>query len=147
MSNLVNYAKSEMDRIGLNDGDEYNKMMYDGVVEIVETFSEQGHSGFSASYALRLLRRLLDYKPLTELTGEDDEWNEIADGMFQNKRYSSVFKDNDGKAYNIDGIVFYDTYTDEDGKEQRSYFTTSDSRVFIEFPYEVPDSPEYKEAS
>lgn len=47
------------------------------ILEIIEVFSNQGHSGFSAGYAISVLERLLRYKPLTPLTGEPDEWNEV----------------------------------------------------------------------
>lgn len=48
--------------------------MHDNIISIVEMFSEQGHSSFSASYAISHLTRLLEFKPLSPLTGEDDEW-------------------------------------------------------------------------
>jgi hypothetical protein len=52
------------------------------------------------------LQRLIAGKPLSPLTGVDDEWMEVGDGVFQNIRCSSVFKDprfHGGKlAYNID---------------------------------------------
>jgi hypothetical protein len=66
--------------------------------------------------------------------------------MFQNKRCSHVFKQADrfdGQAYDIDGIIFYDWYTDEEGNKSKSYFTSADSRVPVTFPY-VP-TREYKE--
>ena len=76
------------------------------------------------------------FKPLSPLTGEDDEWMEDAfNGGFQNKRYPAVFKDKDGIAYNIEGKVFTD-----DGE---TWYTCRDSRVNVTFPYVVPDKPEY----
>jgi hypothetical protein len=152
MGNLLNYAKSELDilNLGNNDrtGESMDYHMRDHIIRMVEVFSEEGHSGFSASYALSILQRVLAYKPLTPLTGEDDEWNEVADGLFQNRRASNVFKDNTG-AYWQDGIVFWEWYSSPDidnGKPFKSYFTSRDSRVPITFPFTMPDSPEYKEA-
>jgi hypothetical protein len=76
------------------------------------------------------------FKPLTPLTGEDDEWNEVRTGVFQNKIYSAVFKDGkDGQAYNVEGKIF----SDDEGK---TWFTNRNSRVYIDFPYIVPDKPE-----
>ena len=46
------------------------------------------------------------YKNLSPLTGKDDEWNEVGEGMFQNNRVSSVFKDKDNKPYYLDAIVW-----------------------------------------
>jgi hypothetical protein len=54
-----------------------------------------------------------------------------------------VFKDNTG-AYDGEGIVFYDWYTDkETGEKFKSYFTSRESRVSVTFPY-TPEK-EYKE--
>ena len=72
---LVEYAKSELERLG-TDEDGMQEVMNRDILEIVEKFSEQGHTGFSAGYALASLDRLLRFKPLSALTGEDSEWRE-----------------------------------------------------------------------
>jgi hypothetical protein len=149
MSNLVEYAKSELARIPINDHieDEMEIHMQSHILKMVEEFSKEGHSGFSANMAIAMLTRLLSYKPLSPLTGEDDEWMEVSEDHFQNKRYSSVFKDkNTGKAYDIDGKVFWEWYVnDETGEKFKSYFTCYESRTDVEFPYHVPDKPIYEE--
>lgn len=148
MGNLVEYAKSELDRIGLkhDSKDDMNRAMRTHILQMVTLFEAEGHSGFSAGYALGLLRSLLSFKPLTPLTGEDDEWIDHGDDHYQNNRCSKIFKDGKtGEAYNSEAIVFYDWYTDEKGEKHKSYFTSSDSRVPITFPYTVPESPEYRE--
>ena len=66
---------------------------------------------------------------------EDDEWHETEPGHYQNNRYSAVFKDKDGIAYDIHGKVFTD-----DGE---NWYSNNESRVNITFPYTVPDKPEY----
>jgi len=141
MSNLVEWAKSELDRL-VKDDDELQKAINKDILEIVEKFSEQGHSGFSASYALSIIKRLLDWKPITPLTGEESEWNDVPsydDGSNtqQNKRCSAVFRKNfdNSTAYYIDGKVF----SDDGGK---TWFTSRDSRVPVTFPYVVPEKPE-----
>jgi hypothetical protein len=97
--------------MGDDADDEMNVAMRDHILKMVKTFADEGHSGFSASYALRLLQKLHDFKPLSPLTGEDDEWvkhdYEGAPVVYQNKRCSTVFKDEDGNAYDINGVVFY----------------------------------------
>ena len=51
----------------------------------------------------------------------------------------------DGQAYDIDGIVFFDWYTDpETGEKSKSYFTGRDSFVPVTFPY--TPTTEYKES-
>lgn len=145
---FVDYAKRELDLIGMTeDGDEYNAMGRQAILEIVEKFADQGHSGFSASYCISALEKLLRWEPLSPLTGEDSEWTELdydGDTKYQNNRCGRVFKDADGRAYDIDGKVFWEWYDrellpDEEGYpgtvRTKSHFTSKDSRVYIEFPY------------
>ena len=145
---LLSHAESELNLIGLTDKDEYNAMMRKHILHMIKEFADEGHSGFSAPYAIQILTKLMSFKPLTPLTGEDDEWTNVSDygdgtPHYQNKRLSSVFKDNDG-TYNIDGKVFWEWYRDEDGKPFKSYYTSRDSRVPVTFPYTVPDKPIYE---
>ncbi len=128
MGNLVKYAERELEIIGLkkDSEDDMDRWMYEHIIKMVQMFSEEGHSGFSASYAISILKKVLNYEPLTPLTGEDSEWLEVSEGMFQNIRCSHVLKEN-GKSYDINGIVF----EEPDGCR----FTSRDSRVFVEFPY------------
>ena len=132
MSNLVEYAKAELARI--DSDDKMQKLMNKHIIDMVELFAAEGHSGFSASYAIEQLERLLRFLPLTELTGEDDEWNEYSAGEYQNKRCSTVFKDKTG-IYDIYGYVFSD-----DGGE--TWYTNRKSRKYIKFPYYPPTRPE-----
>jgi hypothetical protein len=125
----LEYAKRELQLAGYFDGDMNEAMAHD-VLELIEVFGRQGHSGFSAPFCISLFSRLASHKPLGPLTGKDDEWVEVHDGVFQNKRLYSVFKEN-GKAYRSDGRVF----RDPDGPT----WTNADSRVEITFPYEVVD--------
>ena len=128
------HAEIELDLIGMtaDSTDEMNRSMRAHILHMVDEFAKEGHSGFSASYALGILTRLLDYKPLAPLTGEDSEWNEINDDrtnnlvLFQNKRCSRVFKNNEG-AWDIVGKV----YVDPNG----SAYTGNDSHTPVTFPY------------
>ena len=135
MSNLLDYAKNELTKIGMiGSGEPYNECVANAILELIATFSNQGHSGFTAPYTINAFRRLASWEPLAPLTGKEDEWNDIGD-RYQNKRYSSVFKDKDGKVYNSNGKIF----SDDGGK---TWFTNKDSFVDITFPYTVPDYPE-----
>lgn len=139
--NLVDFAKSELDIILKKCEDEEAKEMQqkinEDILEIVKVFAQQGHSGFSASYAINLIEKLLKYEPITPLTGEEDEWVEINQGddmKYHNKRCSRIYKDKDGRAYDIEGKVF----SDNNGK---SWYIKGGggSRTYIEFPY-VPQT-------
>lgn len=89
---------------------------------------------------MSILTKLLDFQLLTPLTGGDEEWNEVADGVFQNKRCSHVFKQADrfdGKPYDIDGRIFREP--------NGCCYQNGESFVVIEFPYtpkrEYVDAP------
>ena len=113
MSNILDHAKDELNRIGMTEDspDEMNVMMRKHILHMMNEFAEEGHSGFSASYAISILTKLMDFKPLSPLTDEDDEWNDVSNygesPSWQNKRRSSVFKNADGTCYDIDGKVFW----------------------------------------
>ena len=141
---LLEYAKSELERIG-KDEDGMQEMMNKNILQIIEMFSKQGHSGFSASYAIAVLERLLRFKPITPLTGDESEWGEPSferDGIrsFQNKRCSSVFKyvDAEGniiKCHDVDAIMV----SDNGGI---TWFTSGRFRKQVTFPYTVPTKSE-----
>lgn len=131
-SNCEWHAERELARLmGDPDGDEMQSAMNRCLLQIVKVFARQHHSGFSAGYAIGCLEKLLRYEPLSPLTGDDDEWTDIGEmngaPMWQNKRCSHVFKDGDGRAYDINGKVFTDP--------QGCSYTGSGSRVFVTFPY------------
>lgn len=138
MSNMTTHAERELDIIGMKDEEGMNGMMRKHILHMIEEFAAEGHSGFSASYAIQCLEKLLRFEPLSPLMGTDDEWVDVAEyngsPMWQNKRCSRVFKDETG-AYDIDGKVFWDWHTDENGEKFKSYFTSRDSRVYVTFPY------------
>lgn len=129
MSNLEDFARAELTRIGAfsKDGD-YGGMLGDAVMKMVEEFAKEGHSGFSANMAISLFERVARFEPLSPLTGADDEWTEVYDDCFQNKRCSHVFKDGkEAMAYDATAVVFREP--------SGSCYTSRDSRKFITFPY------------
>lgn len=131
---MIEYAKRELARIPC-DEDGMQEHMNANILEIIEVFGKQGHSGFSAGYALSILERLLRFKPLTPLTGEEDEWNDIGHGIFQNNRHSSVFKNPDGTCHDNDAVIV----SDNGGI---TWFTSGRFRKEVTFPYTVPTYPE-----
>ena len=131
---LLTYAEAELNRIP-KDEDGIQSLINDDILNIIKIFSEQRHSGFSANYAISVLERLLRFKPLSPLTGEDDEWNDTGYGSFQNKRCSSVFKNKDGRCYDIDATAVSDN----------GGITWYHSKKFdkeVTFPYVAPLHPE-----
>lgn len=124
-SHIVTHGKREL-RKQLNGSEGPDKWMAENVVQLLQLFSIQGHSGMSAPYCRGVFERLAKWEPLGPLTGEDDEWVEVDKDYYQNKRCPRVFK-HGGKAYDIEGIVF----EEPDGER----FTSGDSHTDIEFPY------------
>ena len=113
MSNLVNHAKAEFKALGYIPLDEEqedgpNKWIQENVMQLIEVFSKQGHSGSSAPFCINYFKKLAAFDPLSPLKFDDSEWNNAIDkNVFQNNRLSSVFKDGkDGTPYYINAIVW-----------------------------------------
>ena len=144
MSNLYNHALTEFRAAGWTDEDgkfkdEMQEMICKHVLELLKIFADEGHSGTTAPYTVRMFEKLAMFEPLVPLTGEEWEWFDHGNGVFQNKRCSRVFKQPDrfdGQAYDIEGRVFYEWHTNtETGEKYKSHFTSSNSFVPITFPY------------
>ena len=104
MSNLVRFAEDELSRIGMGvDAEDVNKWMHDNIIEVIRAFSGGGHSGSSAAYAIGIIEKLLQFKPLSPLTYEPDEWTDVSEmsgtPMWQNKRDGEVFSTDGGKTH------------------------------------------------
>lgn len=131
--NSVMKAKEEMDYVWTTDC-EMQDAIKRGILDVLAVFASEGHSGSSAGYAIPFITKLLRQEPIAPLTGEDWEWVDVSEFSgkvtYQNKRMSHVFKDDSG-AYDINGKVFGDK--NEDG--EYSFWTGSESRVPVEFPY------------
>lgn len=101
---LVEHAESELKLAGFFDKDaDYGGMLGNAVLELIDLFAKQGHSGFSAGLAIHLFNELAQYKPLTPLTTNPDEWFDISDmngsPMWQSKRNSAVFSKDGGQTW------------------------------------------------
>lgn len=102
-SNIACHAWDELDRAGLftGDGDFYGGMTGRAVMDLVDVFVEQGHSGASASIVIDILRRVLAFEPLSPLTDDPAEWMEVADGLWQSRRQAQAFSQDGGKTYRL----------------------------------------------
>ena len=128
--NEFKYAKWLKD-----DGQYVNEMQEEickNILELLECFAKQGHSGTTAPYCLGIFNTLAKFESIGPLTGEDWEWGEPFDndGTRQNKRDSEVFMNKDGEAYWIHGKIF----RDKDG----CTYTSKDSHVPVKFPWHKP---------
>lgn len=131
MSEMINFAKRELALLRSSDeADEMQDMMDNHILDIVQRFSDEGHSGFSAGHAVSILEKVLRFEPVTPLTGADDEWTKLDYGenmAAQNKRCSHVFKRADGTAYDCEAVIFREP--------SGACFTSKDSSRDITFPY------------
>jgi hypothetical protein len=99
-SNLVEHARRELELVG------EDQETIDGLLRVVQAFSDMGHSGGSASVAIPMLNELLSYRNLMPLTDDPSEWfhhgEDVAGrpgGVWQNIRNSEAFSNDGGKTY------------------------------------------------
>jgi hypothetical protein len=133
MSGTLKHARRELALLGYKpieelEEDDPNRWVQQNILDLLEVFSKQGHSGSSAPYVIGMFFKLASHEPITPLTGEDSEWEKVDFQTFQNVRCSRVFKNiNTGAVYDIQGRVF----EEPDG----SRFANNNSIVDITFPY------------
>lgn len=104
---ITDFARGELETVGLFDKDsDYEGMLGEAVMELISTFANQGHSGYSAILDRELFDKLSNWKPLTELTDNPDEWMEVSEmcpedqrPVFQSRRSPSCFSNDGGKTY------------------------------------------------
>lgn len=109
MGDLKKWAMKEIELAKKSGCDEYMNGVFNSALKSVIALYEDGHTGLSASITRTVVDRLITMKPLTELTGDDDEWTETHRNeyvSYQNNRCSSVFK-----KVHPDGSI---TYSDVD---------------------------------
>lgn len=153
MSNLEKHALMEFRAAGWVDDkgvfvDEMQEMICDHVLNLLKVFSDEGHSGSTAPYAINMFKTLAMFEPLVPLTGEDWEWTLLdygVDPKWQNKRCSRVFKDADGNVYDIEGKIFWEwSGTKED--PYKSHYTCRESRTPVTFPYKPTSVYVYRQS-
>lgn len=100
---IISHAKSEMELAG------FSAREAEHMAKVMELFFDEWDSGGAVHIMAPILTRCIAGKPLTPLTGEDWEWNDVSEyspaPAWQNARCSTVFKEyRDGVlvAYDID---------------------------------------------
>jgi len=111
-SGLYVHAKKELEKAGMFDEDsDYNGGIGAAVLDLVKTFGDQGHSGGSAGSTLYCFDKVANWKTLSPITDNPDEWREVGEQeprtptgtgtCWQSTRSPSLFSE-DG------GITYYD---------------------------------------
>lgn len=65
MSKLVKHAKNQLEKAGYYT-DEYGTLIADDVIDLIQMFNDQGHSGFSAAITIHLFSKLANWEDLKE---------------------------------------------------------------------------------
>lgn len=94
MGNLVDHAKRELELIP-EDDEEFKK----AILNAVKAFAKYGHSGSSAWVGIHILGDLLQFRNLSPLTNDPDEWMEVGTKVWQSTRNPEAFSNNGGKTY------------------------------------------------
>lgn len=105
-SQFTTWARAELERAGLFDQDsDYESMLGEAVMELVYTHADEGHSGFSAQVALQIFSRLAEWKPLSPLTDDPNEWQHIEEDVagdavtWQSRRSPGCFSRDGGRTF------------------------------------------------
>lgn len=117
--------------------------------KVLEVFDLIGDNPNLVMEITHTLAHLAKNDNLTFITGEDWEWENIANEdsafpIFQNKRCRDLFKCEilgEG-AYYRPGIIFYDYIEKNDGTKEKINYIDDDSIKKVEFPFSP--GPEYK---
>jgi len=145
---LIEHAKAELKYSGYipldqEQDDSPNKWIQENLLELIEVFSKQGHSGFSASYCIDAFCKLANYKLLSPIKDDSqNDWCETSKNVFQHKRLSALFKDGKGMPYYLDAI----TWKESNGSYYHGSAHTSNgeiitSRQLVRFPFFPKSSP------
>ena len=95
---LKEFADKELETAGWKKEDGlYGDMIYKAVMEIVEVFDKQNHSGMSAGIVIAIINKLLRFKSLMPVKKED--FVEVAEGVWQCSRDSELFLTSDKTGY------------------------------------------------
>jgi hypothetical protein len=110
ISNYHTHAERELRLAGwYEEKSVYGGLVPEAIMKMLDSFAEEGHSGYSAPLVISIFRQLAMFKPLGPITGEDHEWNELDyedELKYQNNRDSRIFKQADGSCTFNEGIVF-----------------------------------------
>jgi hypothetical protein len=110
MNNITKHAKNELDILFSENPDHLLINFKDEIINLCEKFGNSGQSGGSAPYTASslssIIKKLCLFETISPIIGSDNEWMNVYDNVYQNKRCSGLFKDGkDGNPYYIDAII------------------------------------------
>lgn len=110
MSNLTDHARRELEIAGF-ESEVYGTLLGDAVMELIDVFDKQEHSGHSAYVVLTAFAEVAAFRTLSPLTNNPDEWMEVADGKWQSRRNPGAFSEDGGKTYTLNEEFTFDDNT------------------------------------
>lgn len=123
----------------------YSNRMSNDIYVIIDKFIELNFTQDEISECLRLL----DFKSIVPINGDEDEWTYVGDGMEQNKICSAIFRynhDNSTATYLYGVSISYDGgnnfWTTGGGDINDINDAKIRSEIKVEFPFEVPEQSE-----
>jgi len=112
------FAEMELDILTKSNTDPDNRPIIEQfipeIIALCDKFGKSGQSGGSAPFTARALSSAIEklclQEPICPITGIDEEWIDITEinsgePMWQNKRCSALFKDENGEVMYVDAIV------------------------------------------
>ena len=100
-SNLESHAETELKRIHCDPE------TIEDILKVIRAFDEAGHSGSSAAWSIHVIQDLLNFKNLSPLTDDPDEWNQVSPDIgfpqttWQSRRNSEAFSQDGGKTFRL----------------------------------------------
>jgi len=130
MGCIYDFAENELNILQSIVPDSIASNYRNEILAIANKFESEKHLGASASFTAHVLgnviRDLLLFRPITPIMDEPDQWIDyIGNGSsYQHRRDSRVFKENN-KCFFIEGLVFVEEATNEDGDKFDLHFTSN----------------------
>ncbi len=128
----VNHARAELERAGfLKKGDDeaskLRNQIADTILQLAQVYGDSHLPVGLVATIITAFTQTTQFMPFTPLTGEADEWNEVNEGLYQNKRYKAMYKDDNG-VYDTEYYIFV--------RKNGAAFLAAESAVMVEqFPY------------
>lgn len=116
MNHAQRFAKRELDILAAAVPDAIVTPFRDEILALCEKFGRSGQSGdsapFTATAISQAVKKLLMQEPICPITGVDEEWWDVSffsagkpQPLYQNRRCSALFKEEDGRCWYVSAIV------------------------------------------
>jgi len=133
------WAFEELKRAGLYDKDsDYGGEIGKCLEELINVFDKQSHSIFSARRVANLFYRLMNWRPLSPVTNNPEEWKKFIkrgdEIVYQNKHYISLFATESQLKNNQAEDIDYYYKVDEQG----GIYRDKECKKIVNLPYMLP---------